>query len=151
MARAIKTMGFTRLALIRPGRLAVPEHEMAQKMAVRSWDVLDSAERHSDFEAGLAGVDIVAATTSRSGIKGVLTAREGARWLQNAASPGRRLALVLGNEKSGLTSAELDRADIRIRIPMSAEQPSINLAQAAQILAYELFLTALEARETPAE
>ena len=36
-ARAIKTMGFTRLGLVKPGRLAVPEHEMAVKMAVKSW------------------------------------------------------------------------------------------------------------------
>src|SRR5687767_3406034 len=44
-ARAIKTMGFDSLALVRPSRLAVPEHPMAFKMSVRAWDVLESSHR----------------------------------------------------------------------------------------------------------
>jgi tRNA/rRNA methyltransferase len=42
-ARAIKTMGFAQLVLVRPGKNARSDHELAQKMAVRSWDVLASA------------------------------------------------------------------------------------------------------------
>ena len=45
-ARAIKTMGFDKLALVSAGRLAVPEHNMAFKMSVRAWDVLDATERY---------------------------------------------------------------------------------------------------------
>ena len=48
-------MGFTQLTLVKPGRLAVPEHEMAFKMAVKSWDVLNDAVRVEDVAGALAG------------------------------------------------------------------------------------------------
>jgi tRNA C32,U32 (ribose-2'-O)-methylase TrmJ len=54
---------------------------------------------------------------------------------------------VFGNEKTGLTSKELGRAELMLRIPMAADQPSVNLAQAAQIVAYELLCVALAQRE----
>jgi len=119
-ARAIKTMGFTRLALVKPGRLAVPEHEMAHKMAVKAWDVLEGAARHESLAEAIAGVDWVFATTSRRGVS--------------------------GNEKTGLAAEDLAQASQYLRIPMAADQPSINLAQAAQLIAYELFVAALEVR-----
>src|SRR3954465_5739618 len=61
---AIKTMGFTQLTLIKPGRLAVPEHEMASKMAVKSWAVLNEARRVDELGGALGGVDLVLATTA---------------------------------------------------------------------------------------
>ena len=62
------------------------------------------------------------------------------------ANAGKRGCIVFGNEKSGLTSEELGRADLYLRIPMAAEQPSINLAQAVQIVSYQLLRAALDAR-----
>ena len=35
---------------------------------------------------------------------------------------------------------------MHVRIPMAADQPSVNLAQATQIMAYELFVEALAER-----
>jgi TrmH family RNA methyltransferase len=146
VARAIKTMGFTALTLVKPSRIATPEHEMARKMAVKATDVLDDARRCMTLAEALEGHHPVVATTSRRGISGVLVPRVIAPRLVAAAADGQSVAIVLGNEKSGLTSEEVAAADARVRIPMAAEQPSINLAQAAQILAYELFVAALEAR-----
>jgi tRNA C32,U32 (ribose-2'-O)-methylase TrmJ len=45
-----------------------------------------------------------------------------------------------------LSSDELERATHLVRIPMVGDQPSINLAQAVQLVAYELYVTALERR-----
>ena len=56
------------------------------------------------------------------------------------------MAFVFGNEKTGLSREDLALCARAIRIPMAADQPSVNLAQAAQILAYELFLVGLEQR-----
>jgi tRNA/rRNA methyltransferase len=145
-ARAIKTMGFSRLVLVKPGRLAAPDHEMAQKMAVKSRDVLDGAAVLGTLDEALAGVGWVVATSSRRGVPGATPAREIARRAVRSAAEGQSIAFVFGNEKTGLTEAELDRAHARLRIPMAADQPSVNLAQAAQIVAYELFIAALEAR-----
>jgi tRNA C32,U32 (ribose-2'-O)-methylase TrmJ len=61
---------------------------------------------------------------------------------------GRSVRILFGNEKSGLSSDDLDRSDLCLRIPMAGEQPSINLAQAVQLVAYELFVAALERRQS---
>lgn len=146
-ARAIKTMGITRLALVKPGRLAVPEHEMAFKMAVKAWDVLEEALRFDDLDAALVGHDLCFATSSRPGQSGVLTPRQAAELAQSRAEAGASIAVVFGNEKTGLSSEELLRLPHGIRIPMAAAQPSVNLAQACQIVAYEFFCAGLAARE----
>jgi tRNA (cytidine32/uridine32-2'-O)-methyltransferase len=149
-ARAIKTMGFTRLTLVKPGRLAVPEHEMAHKMAVKAWDVLEQATRCDTLADALAGVDRVFATTSRRGVSGVLTARQAGARVLEASARNEQVAILFGNEKTGLSQEDLAQASAYIRIPMAADQPSINLAQATQVIAYELFVAALEVRNAAA-
>lgn len=143
-ARAIKTMGFTHLALVKPGRLAVPEHEMAHRMAVKSWDVLQSAAVYSSVQEATEGASLVAATTARRGVSGIMSARQFAELACTRSS--QRVVVLFGNEKTGLGSDIVDKLDVRIRIPMAADQPSINLAQAVQLVAYELFVAALEHR-----
>ncbi len=145
-ARAIKTMGFTRLALVKPSRLAVPEHEMAQKMAVKSWDVLSAAQVFSTTEDAIHASDLVAVTTSRTGVSRIESPREFSQRAFAAAIDGAKVAVLFGNEKTGLSSDLVERFEHRIRIPLAAEQPSINLAQAVQLVAYELFVTALNRR-----
>jgi TrmH family RNA methyltransferase len=145
-ARALKTMGFRELWLVAPGRLARPDHEMARKMAVKSLDVLEGARVVERLDEALGDVALVLATTARRGVSGVLSARDAGRRVVLAAERGERAALVFGNEKTGLGEAELLLAHERVRLPMAADQPSINLAQAVQLCAYECFVAALEAR-----
>jgi tRNA (cytidine32/uridine32-2'-O)-methyltransferase len=145
-ARALKTMGFDGLILFKPSRLAVPEHEMAFKMAVKSWDVLYGAKRAGTLDDAIDGADLVLATTSRRGVSGILSPRSAAAELVELAERGGRARILFGNEKTGLSEDELARATRFVRIPMVADQPSINLAQAVQIVAYELLATALERR-----
>jgi tRNA (cytidine32/uridine32-2'-O)-methyltransferase len=146
-ARAMKTMGFSRLVLVKPGKMAEPGHVMAIKMAVKSLDVLEAAPVVPDVQSALVDVDFVYATTARRGVSGVLTARKAAEDAVARASRGERLAFVFGNEKTGLAEEDLMGAHARVRIPMAADQPSINLGQAVQLTAYELFIAALQARE----
>ena len=146
-ARAIKTMGFTSLVLVKPGKMAEPGHVMAIKMAVKSLDVLEAAPVVPDVQTALANVDFSYATTARRGVSGVLTARRAAADAVERAARGQRIAFVFGNEKTGLAEQDLLGAHARMRIPMAADQPSINLGQAVQVTAYELFVAALEARE----
>ncbi len=146
-ARAMKTMGFTRLVLVKPGKMAEPGHVMAVKMAVKSLDVLEAAPVVQSVAIALENVDYCYATTARRGVSGVLTARRAARDAVERAARGERLAFLFGNEKTGLAEPDLTSAHARVRIPMAADQPSINLGQAVQLFAYELFVAALEARE----
>jgi TrmH family RNA methyltransferase len=146
-ARAMKTMGFTRLVLVKPGKMAEPGHVMAIKMAVKSLDVLEAAPVVPNVQTALSEVDFTFATTARRGVSGVLTARRAAREAVQRAARGERLAFIFGNEKTGLAEEDLMGAHARVRIPMAADQPSVNLGQAVQLMAYELFIAALEARE----
>jgi tRNA/rRNA methyltransferase len=144
--RALKVMGFGRLGLVRPGRLAGPDHPMARKMAVRSEDVLGAAELYDNLAEAVVGADVVIGTSGRTGVRGVLTPEHVAARVVSLAALGRSACFVFGNEKSGLTSAELARCDVLLRIPMAAPQPSINLAQAVQVVSYVLLREALDAR-----
>ena len=145
-ARAMKVMGFSDLAVVRPSRVCVPEHEMAFKMAVKSWDVLNQVRVFDDLASAVAGHDLVIATTARRGVSGVWTPRRLAPALAERAERGERAVILFGNEKTGLGEAELDLTSEALRIPMAADQPSVNLAQAVQIVAYELLVAALERR-----
>jgi TrmH family RNA methyltransferase len=144
--RAIKTMGFSEIGLVKPSRLASIDHPMAEKMAVKSTDVLQGASIFDNLDEAVVGFELVVATTSRRGVSGVVGPEAVAEKLVLLANAGKRGCIVFGNEKSGLTSEELGRADLYLRIPMAAEQPSINLAQAVQIVSYQLFRAALDAR-----
>jgi TrmH family RNA methyltransferase len=48
-------------------------------------------------------------------------------------------AVVFGAERTGLTNEELETAHALIRIPASPVYPSLNLAMAVQLVAYEIF------------
>jgi tRNA/rRNA methyltransferase len=149
-ARAIKTMGVTTLVLVKPGRLAMPDHEMALKMAVKSWDVLEAARVVKTLEEALDGLPYAYATTSRRGVSGIVSPREAAAASvarAKRAGTGERVAFVFGNEKTGLSAEDSALCAGRLRIPMAADQPSINLAQAVQLVAYELFVAGLAARQ----
>ncbi|MGC4065423.1 MAG: RNA methyltransferase [Polyangiaceae bacterium] len=142
-ARAMKTMGFERLVLVKPGKMACPEHVMARKMAVKSLDVLEAAMVVKTLDEALAEVDVVYGSTARSGVSYIQSPREAAEDMVTYAAAGKRLAILLGNEKTGLDNHQIGKCTRVIRIPMAAEQPSVNLAQAVQILAYELFARGL--------
>ena len=146
-ARAIKTMGITSLVIVKPGRLAVPDHEMALKMAVKSWDVLEAARVAPTIDEALDGVEFAYATTARRGVSGIVSPRDAAAAAVQRAGRGERVAFVFGNEKTGLSAEDSALCAGRLRIPMAADQPSINLAQAVQLVAYELFVAGLAARQ----
>ena len=80
----------------------------------------------------------------------MLSPREVAARALDVAARGQQICIIFGNEKTGLSREELARAEVMLRIPMAADQPSVNLAQAVQIVAYELFAAALAERETDA-
>jgi TrmH family RNA methyltransferase len=147
-ARALKTMGFFRLGIVRPSRLALPSHPMARKMAVKSLDVLEGAEIYDNVDEAVVGSELVVATSSRRGLSGVKTPVQLAAHLLDRADAHQTCTLLWGNEKTGLTNEEMARADVSLRIPIAADQPSINLAQAVQIMAYQLFNDALQRRSS---
>ena len=140
-ARAMKTMGITRLVLVRPKRFPDPE---ARAMASGALDILQSARVCAELDEALAGATFSVALSARPRelSHAPLEARAAA---QEAVDFARRgdVAIVFGNETVGLTNAEVLRCSRLARIPANEEYASLNLAQAVQVMAYELRMAAL--------
>jgi TrmH family RNA methyltransferase len=139
VARAMANMGLERLLLVEP---AAPTRDQARAFAMHAHHVLDGARRHSDLAAATADFDVIVGTASlreRDWAQPVLAPRELPGWLA-AEAAGARVALVFGPEVSGLANEELARANVLVSIPAAPAQPTLNLAQAVLILAYELYL-----------
>jgi tRNA (cytidine32/uridine32-2'-O)-methyltransferase len=136
-ARAIRTMGFQRLELVGPYRFPDPE---ANALAAGADEVLDHAGIHKELVDGLAGSSLALGLSARR--RGVtlpeLSPREAAARVLQAASRGQQVALVFGNERTGLENEELARCHAMVRIPSVDDFSSLNLAQAVQVMAYEL-------------
>lgn len=140
-ARAMLTMGLQRLELVAP--MAFP-HPDAVAMAAGADPVLSAAPLHRDLDAALAPCHYALGCTART--RGValpeLAPRAAAARLLAAAARGP-VALVFGNERTGLTNEELQRCHAAVHIPADPTFSSLNLAAAVQVLAYELRVAAL--------
>jgi tRNA/rRNA methyltransferase len=146
-ARALKNMGLGDLRLVAP---AAKLDGAAAKMAVHARDVLDGARRYDSLEAASADRTLVVGTTCRSGPyrAGALTVREAAAQLA-AESAHNRIAIVFGPEDTGLVNRELELCQRLLTIPTAPEYPSLNLAQAVMVVAYEVLMATGTARQLP--
>ncbi len=140
-ARAMKTMGLRRLALVAPRDFP---SEAAWARASGAEDVLEAAEVHPALETAVAGCGLVVGTSARARSL-PWPAREPRAAAAEAvaeAAAGTEVAFVFGRERSGLTNAELDRCQRLLSIPTDPGFRSLNLAAAVQVVAYELHLAA---------
>jgi TrmH family RNA methyltransferase len=136
-ARAIKNFGFSRLDLAAPR--CDPRAPEARGMAVDAADVLGRLREWPDLDAALAGARTVVGTTRRTGKhRGPLEPiDELAPVAVDLAGLGE-VAWVFGPEDNGLTDDDLDRCTHLAHVPTSAAYPSLNVAQAVLVAAYEL-------------
>lgn len=141
-ARAIRTMGFERLSLVAPHRFP---HADAVAMASGALAVLDEAVVTPTLVDALADCTLALGCTARRRDVQLpeLTPREAARRALEASAIGN-VAIVFGNERTGLENDELARCGYAVHIPSDESFPSLNLAQAVQVLAYELRILVLD-------
>jgi len=144
--RAMKNMGIATLRLVEAAcDLRAPE---ARNLAYGAWDVLDGALHHAGLLEAVKESTLVVGTSGRAEPEAwsprALAARAG-EW-----AAGGRISLVFGPEASGLRNDELQLCHRRVHIPTDPVHPSLNLAQAVLLLAYELRLAALPAGSEPA-
>jgi len=140
-ARAMKTMGYSRLVLVRP-RFPTPAQEAeAIAFASGALDVLEAAQIVESMEEALEGCNYVAAVSARlrEFSPPVIAPRTWAtRLADNMNSIEKcQAALVFGNERFGLPNEIVEKCDVLINIPANPVYSSLNLAQAVQILSYE--------------
>lgn len=147
-ARAIRTMGFVRLVLVAPQQFP---HAEATALAAGADDVLGRIVVVPTLVEAIADCRLVLGATARQ--RGVPlpehVPRAAAPLALAAAVAGDEVALVFGNERTGLENDELMLCHGAVHIPSDPAFGSLNLAQAVQILAYELRLCMLDAAPLP--
>ena len=142
-ARAMANMGLSELVLVRPE----PEiGRLARAFAVGAAAILDSA-RHTDSLAdALEPYQRVVGTTSARARElpvPPLNPRELPPALQ-LEDPGTTTAILFGPEVSGLDNDQLAKCSLVVRVPCAPAQPTLNLAQAVLVIAYELYLARID-------
>lgn len=149
-ARAMKTMGFSRLVLLNPRFPDVATHEEAIAFASGAQDVLESAQVVNSFEEAIAGCNFAAALSARLREYSPPLATPRALATQLAADDKLDAALVFGSERYGLPNEIIERCNALINIPANPLYSSLNLAQAVQLLAYEARMACAEGDPAPA-
>lgn len=146
-ARAMKTMGFTRLCLVEPSHFPDP---IADARASGASDILEHACVVGTLHEALQGTVLSAAVTGRRREWAVPAryAREAAPEILSCTAQGD-VALVFGTETSGLTNEEVALCSMPVTIPADPQFPSLNLGAAVQLLCYELRMAALEPAAPP--
>ncbi len=139
-ARAMQTMGLSRLVLVKPQRFP---HADAVALAAGATGVLEAASVVSSLDAALEGVALAIGFTARPRefAAEVLPVREAAREALRYAGAGE-VAAVFGTEMSGLSNDEIARCQIVATIPAAPDAQSLNLAAAVQVATYELRVAA---------
>ena len=146
-ARAMKTMGLSRLVLVNPKSFPDPQ---ADAMAAGATDLLANADVVDSMRIALQGTVLAVALTARRRelATAALWVRDAAKEAVCAAGEGE-VALVFGNETSGLSNEELGLCRRWATIPVAPGFSSLNLAAAVQVMCYELRLAALDPGPPP--
>jgi len=136
-ARAIKTMGYSKMRMVNPCDHLSTE---ARMLAHASGEILEEAEVYSGLKEALADIDFSIATTAK-----VRDARvvfypntELPEIISAKGNSITNVGIIFGREESGLSNDEIRLCDIASSIPLVQSYPSLNLGQAVMLYAYTL-------------
>ncbi|WP_374390251.1 RNA methyltransferase [Sandaracinobacter sp.] len=144
-ARAMGNFALDQLRLVEP-RDGWPNPE-AGPPAAGADHVLEAVTVHDSVAAALADCHLTFATTvrPRDMPKPVVTPREAAAMMREAAAKGLKSGILFGPERSGLTADDLAPVATIVTCPVNPGHGSLNLAQAVLLLGYEWFQAAAPA------
>lgn len=136
-ARAIKTMGFKNLALVNPCEYL---NGPARWLAHASEEILENALTFPTLHDAVRKFDFIVGTSAkrRSVKHDYLSVSKLPELLKSKGNSVRKVAIVFGREESGLRNEELKLCDLVTAVPMKTVFPSLNLAQAVMLYAWEL-------------
>jgi len=142
VARAMKNMGLTDLALVRPKKFP---HAKATARAAGAVDVLRHATVVESLQDAISDCVFVAGASARPRTLSwpTMEPRDCAAKLVQHSADGV-VAAVFGPEKSGLSNSDLDYCDALLTIPTDPDFSSLNLAMAVQVFTYELRLASID-------
>lgn len=144
VCRAMKTMGITKLAIV---GTTIYNTARIKDLSVNSFDIYEKVKRYNSLEAALANSVLSAGTTRRTGKrrKYISIFPEELNDKINSIESGE-ISIVFGRESSGLTVEELEECNIAVNIPSSPDSPSLNLAQAVQVVTYSIYRSNFEGK-----
>lgn len=136
-ARAMKTMGLTRLTLVAPKHFPSSE---AEAMAAGAEDILQAASVVTNLEEALTGCHLVLGTSARERyLEWPICLPKAAASIVLSQPDSHEVAIVFGRERTGLTNIELQRCHYHVTIPADPKFSSLNIAAAVQVIAYEVY------------
>ena len=142
-ARAMKTMGLSKLILVAPK--TYPSDD-ATALAAGAADILGQAIVVETLEDAIADCELVFGTSARSRTIPwpLLEARAASELaIEQTAKHEHKVAIVFGREDRGLTNEELALANYHLTIPVNEDYGVLNVAAAIQVICYELRVHAL--------
>lgn len=136
-ARALKNMGLSRLTLVNPKEFP---SAIATERAVGAGDLLAEANVVDTLEEALVGAQLILGCSARDRSLPwpMLSAREAGEHSVKTAAQDNQVVMLFGRERNGLTREELQFCHYHVQIPTNPEYSSLNLAQAIQVLTYEM-------------
>lgn len=142
-ARALKTMGLSRLVLVAPKTFPSPD---ATALAAGAADLLDTVQVVESLEAAIADCHLVFGTSARSRTMPwpLLDVRAATGLAQQNSLKNQQIAIVFGREDRGLTNEELALCHYHLSIPTNSGYGVLNVSAAIQIVCYELRMHLLQ-------
>ena len=143
-ARAMRTMGLHHLRLVQPKKFPHPD---AIAQASGALDVLEQAQVFEDVDQAIADCHLILGTSARHRDFPwpVLTPREAALKVSTEKA-SKNIAILFGTERYGLSNEDLEHCHFLIQIPTVEQFSSLNLAQAVQVISYEIFQAQLTSK-----
>ncbi len=120
------------------------DDERVRILAIHAVNLWDNAKFYNSITEATKDCTMVCATTRRRGKKRgskLLLPEEFTELAAKSsdAKKGGKVAVVFGNERTGLTDEEVNECTVGVTIPSSDEFASLNLSHAVQIISYHLF------------
>jgi len=137
ICRAMKSMGIHKLAIT--GN-TVYDTIKIKNLAVNAFDIYESSRRFNNLKTALTNSVLIAGATRRLGKKRKFTTFTPEELSNKIANIEHgEISILFGRETNGLTVEELAMCNIAVTIPSSPELPSLNLAQAVQVISYSIY------------
>lgn len=138
VCRAMKTMGLTHLTLVTD---RVYDENRVSTLALHAKDIYLGRKEFRTLEEAIKDSAFTVGATRRRGKLRKMSAYSPSQLAEKLSDlPQGKISIVFGREADGLRDDEVNMLSSIVTIPTSPLFPSLNLSQAVQIIAYELFL-----------
>ena len=143
VCRAMANNGLKNLRIV--GKKTDFDEERVRILAIHAASIWENAEFFDSITAASKDCVLCAGTTRRRGKKrGKLLLPEELSETVSPVTHSGKIAVVFGNERTGLEEQELDECTMGVTIPSDEGFPSLNLSHAVQLISYQIFRKSLE-------